>query len=75
MQYTHWEAAIGGLLQDIGKFMQRAHASSAQLPASTRAIENTICPTNAAGRTTHKHVLWTNAFFDLMEERGLAMPT
>ncbi len=55
--------------------MQRAHASSAQLPASTRAIENTICPTNAAGRTTHKHVLWTNAFFDWMEERGLALPT
>ena len=51
---------LGALLHDIGKFMQRAEV---QLSAQSRGIEGTICPVYE-GRYSHKHVLWTNEFFE-----------
>lgn len=71
---TQWEAVIGGLLHDIGKFMQRAHGTARDLPETSKAMESVLCPTNVYGKPTHKHILWTNAFFDWMENKGIAFP-
>jgi CRISPR-associated protein Csm1 len=72
--FTQWEAVIGGLLHDIGKFMQRAHGSVTDLPEASRQMEGVLCPTNSFGRHTHKHVLWTDAFFEWMERQGIGFP-
>jgi len=55
-----YTVALGGLLHDVGKLMQRAEA-----PISDEAknMEGTICPVYQE-RYSHKHVLWTSAFFD-----------
>ncbi|MBW2059829.1 MAG: type III-A CRISPR-associated protein Cas10/Csm1 [Deltaproteobacteria bacterium] len=52
--------ALGALLHDIGKFMQRAGLPLSQ---QSKNMENTICPV-FRGRYSHRHVLWTNEFFD-----------
>jgi CRISPR-associated protein, Csm1 family len=51
---------LGALLHDIGKFMQRAEE---KLSEQSKGMENVICPVYK-GRYTHKHVLWTNEFFE-----------
>jgi CRISPR-associated protein Csm1 len=67
------EAALGGVFQDIGKFMQRAHGSLAAMEPGPKALESTILPVYQ-GRYSHKHVLWTEAFFHWMEREGLSFP-
>jgi CRISPR-associated protein Csm1 len=57
MVYT---VALAGLLHDVGKFMQRAETP---LSSEAKNMEGTICPVYQ-GRYSHKHVLWTSAFFD-----------
>lgn len=69
------ETAIGGFMQDIGKFMQRAFRTVRAMDPQPRARESVILPTDGRGGYTHKHVLWTEAFFHWMEHEGLAFPT
>ena len=55
------EIALAGCLHDIGKLLQRAGSS---LSDSAPRMEQMICPTGDGGRSTHRHVLWTNDFLD-----------
>lgn len=68
------ETALGGMLQDIGKFMQRAHGTVRHMDPQPRARESVILPPDGHGGYTHKHVLWTEAFFHWMEQEGLHFP-
>jgi len=67
------EVTLGALLHDIGKFMQRAHGTIADLPGRSREMDNVLCPLRE-GRYSHKHILWTDAFFEWMEGKGLSFP-
>jgi len=62
VKMAHQREAIilGALLHDIGKFCQRA-----EVPLSKESIklETILCP-SYKGKNTHKHVLWTNEFFE-----------
>jgi CRISPR-associated protein Csm1 len=64
---------LGALLHDIGKFMQRAHTTENELPPLSRNMESVLCPTHD-GRYTHRHILWTDAFFEWMGQNRLAFP-
>jgi len=68
------ETALGGFFQDIGKFMQRAHGAVRHMDPQPRARESVILPPDGHGGYTHKHVLWTEAFFHWMEQEGLHFP-
>lgn len=68
------ETALGGFFQDIGKFMQRAHGAVRHMDPQPRAREPVILPPDGRGGYTHKHVLWTEAFFHWMEQEGLHFP-
>ncbi len=68
------ETALGGMFQDIGKFMQRAHGSVRVMPSAARNLESVVLPTDGHGGYTHKHALWTEAFFQWMETEGLSFP-
>lgn len=70
---TLLETALGGLLQDIGKFMLRAHGSVQHMDPRVRERESVILP-EYKSRYSHKHVLWTEAFFQWMEDQGLSFP-
>lgn len=52
--------AIGALLHDVGKVVQR---SRWQLSPQTMGLEHMLCPKGKAGFYTHRHVLYTNEFF------------
>jgi len=67
------EVALGAFLHDIGKFMQRAGALRGGLPAEARRFEADLLP-GEPGRYTHRHALWSWAFFDELERRRLALP-
>ena len=67
------ELALGAALHDIGKFMQRACALRGGLPAEARRFEADLLP-GEPGRYTHRHALWSWAFFDELERRGLTLP-
>lgn len=68
-----YEVAIGALLHDIGKLLQRAHAGTAEMPEHVRKRESDILP-SFKGRYTHWHALWTDVFFDWAESEGLGWP-
>ncbi len=68
------EVALGGFFEDIGKFMQRAYGSVQAMEPAPRARESEILPPDRHGKYTHKHALWTEAFFDWMEKKGLGFP-
>lgn len=68
------EVALGAFFEDIGKFMQRAFGSSRNIVAAVKARESDILPPNGRGGYSHKHALWTDAFFEWMAERNLAFP-
>lgn len=70
---TFEETALGAFLHDIGKFMQRALALSFKLPPEVRNFEAELLP-GAQGRYSHRHALWSWAFFDELERRRLALP-
>ncbi len=63
------EVALGAMLHDIGKFMQRAHGGLRDLPEAVRARESVLLPT-WDGRYTHWHALWSDAFFDWAEQHA-----
>jgi len=68
------ETALGGFFQDIGKFMQRAHGAMRHMDPEPRTREPVILPPDGQGGYTHKHVLWTEAFFHWMERESLHFP-
>ncbi len=62
-QREYQTVLLAALLHDIGKFMQRAEVP---LFAQSKGMENTLCPVYQ-GRYSHRHVLWTNEFFELFQ--------
>lgn len=56
-----YEIALGALLHDIGKFMQRAYPSGQGLGEQSRRMADFLCP-QWEGRQSHFHVLYTNEF-------------
>jgi CRISPR-associated protein Csm1 len=67
------EVILGCFLQDIGKFMQRAHGAISRMPTEVRQRESVLLPVYN-GRYGYKHVLWSEAFFHWMEQQGLSFP-
>jgi len=59
------EIALGALLHDIGKFLQRACPPGTGLGEQSRRLQEMACP-SAQGRSSHLHVLYTNEFFATM---------
>lgn len=57
----HLELVLGGLLHDVGKFSQRAHAPAEGLSGEALGMESLICPLQD-GYYTHRHVLYTAQF-------------
>lgn len=74
MNSNLYEMVLAALLHDIGKPIQRAFGSMANLEWRTYDMASEICPINKYGRYSHQHVLFTNAFFDLMKEREYHLP-
>jgi CRISPR-associated protein Csm1 len=68
------EVALGAFFEDIGKFMQRAFGATRMMDPATRARDSEILPPDGHGGYTHKHALWTEAFFAWMEKQGLSFP-
>ncbi len=68
------EVALGAFLEDVGKFMQRARGSIKAMAPEVRARESDVLPPDRHGGYTHKHALWTDAFFDWMAGENLAFP-
>lgn len=56
-----YEIALGALLHDIGKFMQRAHVPDEGLSDQSKRMADYLCP-QWEGRQSHLHVLYTNEF-------------
>ncbi|HOV84910.1 MAG TPA: type III-A CRISPR-associated protein Cas10/Csm1 [Syntrophobacteraceae bacterium] len=73
MSYTISETILGCLLHDVGKLLQRAYGRIEETGAKRYGLESTLCPTKN-GDSTHKHVLFTNAFFDLVRKENLFFP-
>lgn len=67
------EVVLGAFLEDIGKFMQRAHPDGRGLPEQVMNRAGIVLPP-FRGRYTHWHALWTDAFFQALEDRGVALP-
>lgn len=72
------EAALAGLLHDIGKLAQRAHRDEQALRAAYQdqdldGLQASILPSRQ-GRYTHRHALWTDFFFEWAEREHLRWP-
>ena len=65
------DVAVGALLHDIGKLLQRT--SNLRLTDEQKGRASDILPV-IRGRHSHWHALWTDAFFDLADEQGLSWP-
>jgi CRISPR-associated protein Csm1 len=74
MKYSINEVVFGALLHDIGKMFQRAYGSMKKVEWKTYDMESTLCPKNKHQGYTHKHVLFTNAFFDLIRQYQIPFP-
>lgn len=68
------EVALGAFFEDIGKFMQRAFGATSAMDPAPRARDAEILPPDGRGGYTHKHALWTEAFFHWMEKQNLSFP-
>lgn len=73
MTLTATEAALAGLLHDIGKLVQRAHTGEAALPEAVRTRESVLLP-QWNGRYTHRHALWSDVFFEWADTERLPWP-
>ena len=73
MAYSMAEVVLGCLLHDVGKFLQRSFRRVEELTGQRYDLESTLCPSDK-GNYTHKHVLFTNAFFDHMRRENLFFP-
>ncbi len=68
---TLMETALGAFLHDAGKLGQRAFAGVRDVSSHTSQIQGDLLPYNKrGGYHTHKHVLWTEEFFDWILETG-----
>lgn len=67
------EVVLGAFLEDIGKFMQRAHGGSSELPKEVMNRASVVLP-GFQGRSSHWHALWSDAFFHELENRGITLP-
>jgi CRISPR-associated protein Csm1 len=67
------ETTLGVFLHDIGKFMQRAHGSVKNLSPKVKELDSVLLPV-FRGNYTHKHALWSEQFFQWMEDEGLSFP-
>lgn len=65
------EVTIGALLHDIGKLMQRGVEGS--MPPHILERANDILPVRN-GQYSHWHALWSDAFFDWIEQNGHSWP-
>ncbi|MDE0209873.1 MAG: hypothetical protein OXJ64_08315, partial [Boseongicola sp.] len=68
---TVQDVAIGALLHDIGKLLQRS--SSMRLTTEQKGRASDVLPVYK-GRHSHWHALWSDAFFDWVEEEHLPWP-
>ncbi len=66
-----YDVAIGALLHDIGKLLQRS--SSTQLTEAQRNRASDVLP-SSKGKYSHWHALWSDAFFDWVAEEQLPWP-
>ena len=66
---TTEEAALAGMLHDIGKFMQRALGSVDTLSEEVRNRASIVLPTYE-GRSSHWHALWSDAFFSAFVDKN-----
>lgn len=73
MSYSMYEVVFGSLFHDIGKVLQRAFDRPVDVAGQDYDLESTLCPLNKEGRYTHRHVLFTEAFFELMNRQGLQL--
>ena len=65
------ETCLGVFLHDIGKLGQRAFAGVRPVSPETEKIQGDLLPFNKdGGYFTHKHVLWTEEFFDWLIQKG-----
>lgn len=70
---TYTETVLGCFLHDVGKALQRAEGRIRNLPPEVLNQETEILP-QWDGRSSHKHALFTEAFFHWMESEGLQFP-
>lgn len=68
------EVALAGLLHDIGKLVQRAHGTEQAMPEAVRRREGIVLPHDRHGRYTHRHALWSDAFFEWTDAERLDWP-
>jgi CRISPR-associated protein Csm1 len=62
-----YEVILGGLLHDVGKLGQRAHAPDEGLSPENLRMAETVCPTRRDGGHSHRHVLYTAEFCDRVQ--------
>ncbi len=67
------EVVLGAMLEDIGKFMQRAHGNTSNLPNEVMNRASVVLP-GYRGRSSHWHALWSDAFFHELEKAGAHLP-
>ena len=72
-QPTYDETVLGTFLHDIGKLRQRAEGSIRGLAPEVLKLETDLLP-QWDGRSSHKHALFTEAFFHWMETQGIQFP-
>ncbi len=69
---------LAALLHDIGKFYQRAdeglYSKQAQISEYSKRLANDICPVNDAGKFGYQHVIWTNEFFEQVNQKLSLVP-
>ena len=70
---TPYEAALAGLLHDIGKLVQRAHTNENDIPPAVQAREAVLLP-EWQGGYSHRHALWSDAFFEWTDAERLPWP-
>ena len=74
------EAALAGLLHDIGKLTQRAHPNEEALRQAYAEAGRDLAGTETAilplhdGHYTHRHALWSDVALLLAERSGLRWP-
>jgi CRISPR-associated protein Csm1 len=76
--YTREKIYLAALLHDIGKFYQRADLMFTdkynQLSDYSKNMADDICPMNDFGKFGYQHVIWTNEFFEKVQNKIKSIP-